>query len=208
MGGDVSVRRRRLGSEFSDRPAPRHAGDSTPTPLAACTRSCGHAWLLVRTAANGARARSGRAHSVGLRGDDQVDVRDRAPRARPRALAPNASLIAETRSRRARLRAPAGRTAGGPITLRCGRLELGTVARHCREVAPAGADLALTPADLYALVSPRESATRSRRRSRAARYARACWSSKTTREPDHRARRWSGALGNGAGDRRSGEGPW
>jgi PAS domain S-box-containing protein len=161
MGGDVAVRSTpALGSEFS---VELHLGTLPVQPLNALAAAHaesgagGHAWLLVRTAANGARLQK-RLERIGWACEVMTDVEyaierlERGPSAAPDCiviaedtLAPNTDF--------ARLRA--GLPAEVPITLLLRPdFELGTVRATAEKSQVRVLIAPLTPADLYALVQP------------------------------------------------------
>jgi PAS domain S-box-containing protein len=157
MGGDVTVRSTpALGSEFS---VDLRLATLPSQPLAALAaahaESAGHAWLVVRTAANGARLqkrleRIGWACEVMTEVEYAIERLERGPSAAPDCiviaedtLAPNTDL--------ARLRA--GLPAEVPITLLLRPdFELGTVRATAEKSQMRVLIAPLTPADLYALV--------------------------------------------------------
>jgi len=159
MGGDVSVRSTpALGSEFSielrlgtlpeqplDALATTHAGTS------------GHAWLVVRTAANGARLQK-RLERIGWGGEVMTEVEHAVERLeRGPGATPDCIVIAEdtltANTDFARLRASLPPEV--PITLLLRPdFELGTVRATAEESQVRVLIAPLTPADLYALVEP------------------------------------------------------
>jgi PAS domain S-box-containing protein len=157
MGGDVAVRSTpALGSEFS---VELQLGTLPDQPLDALAAvhagSGGHAWLLVRTAANGARLqkrleRIGWACEVMTEVDYAIERLERGPSAAPDCiviaedtLAPNTDF--------ARLRA--GLPAEVPITLLLRPdFELGTVRATAEKSKMRVLIAPVTPVDLYALV--------------------------------------------------------
>jgi PAS domain S-box-containing protein len=157
MGGDVTVRSTpALGSEFS---VELHLGTLPDQPLAALAaahaETSGHAWLLVRTAANGARLqkrleRIGWACEVMTEVEYAIERLERGPSA-----APDCILIAEDtlepNTDFARLRA--GLPAEVPITLLLRPdFELGTVRATAEKLQIRVLIAPLTPSDLYTLV--------------------------------------------------------
>jgi len=159
MGGDVTVRSTpALGSEFS---VELHLATLAEQPLhtlaQAHGQASGHAWLLVRTAANGARLqkrleRLGWACEVMTEVEYAIERLERGPSA-----APDCVVIAEDtlepNTDFARLRA--GLPAEVPITLLLRPdFELGTVRATAEKSQVRVLIAPLTPSDLYALVQP------------------------------------------------------
>ncbi len=162
MGGDVTVRSTpALGSEFSVELQLATLPEQPLDALAAAhAETSGHAWLLVRTAANGARLqkrleRIGWACEVMTEVEYAIERLERGPNA-----APDCIVIAEDtltpNTDFARLRA--GLPAEVPITLLLRPdFELGTVRATAEKSQLRVLIAPLTPADLYALVQPETS---------------------------------------------------
>ena len=159
MGGDVAVRSTpALGSEFS---VELQLATLPAQPLdalaAAHAETSGHAWLLVRTAANGARLqkrleRIGWACEVMTEVEYAIERLERGP-----STAPDCIVIAEDtltpNTDFARLRA--GLPTEVPVTLLLRPdFELGTVRATAEKSQLRVLIAPLTPADLYALVQP------------------------------------------------------
>ena len=159
MGGNVTVRSTpALGSEFS---VDLHLATLPDQPLdalaAAHTQSSGHAWLLVRTAANGARLqkrleRIGWACEVMTEFDYAIERLERGPSAAPDCIVIAEDTLAPDTDF-ARLRA--GLPSEVPITLLLRPdFELGTVRASAEKLQLRVMISPLSPADLYALVRP------------------------------------------------------
>jgi PAS domain S-box-containing protein len=159
MGGDVSVRSTpALGSEFSVELRLGTLPDQPMNALAAAhAEASGHAWLVVRTAANGARLqkrleRIGWACEVMTEVEYAIERLERGPSA-----APDCIVIAEDTltpaTDFARLRA--GLPPEVPVTLLLRPdFELGTVRATAEKSQLRVLIAPLTPADLYTLVEP------------------------------------------------------
>jgi len=159
MGGDVTVRSTpALGSEFSVELQLATLAEQPLDALAAAHgEASGHAWLLVRTAANGARLqkrldRIGWACEVMTEVEYAIERLERGP-----SSAPDCIVIAEDTltpsTDFARLRA--GLPAEVPVTLLLRPdFELGTVRATAEKSQLRVLIAPLTPADLYALVQP------------------------------------------------------
>lgn len=160
MGGNVSVRSTpALGSEFS---VELHLATLPDQPFdalaAAHAQSSGHAWLLVRTAANGARLqkrleRIGWACEVMTEFEYAIERLERGPSAAPDCIVIAEDTLAPDTDF-ARLRA--GLPAEVPITLLLRPdFELGTVRATAEELQLRVMISPLSPADLHALVRPK-----------------------------------------------------
>ncbi|HKX41997.1 MAG TPA: response regulator [Burkholderiaceae bacterium] len=157
MGGDVTVRSTpALGSEFS---VELHLATLPDQPLAEfCDDDAGgHAWLLVRTAANGARLQK-RLERLGWTSELMTEVRHAIERLeQSNAVTPDCIVIAEDTIAPDTdfLRLRRGLPREVPITLLLRPdFDLGTVRGAAENAQLRVLIVPLTPADLYSLLQP------------------------------------------------------
>jgi len=158
MGGDVTVRSTpALGSEFT---VELHLDTLPDQPLAAFAAendAGGHAWLLVRTAANGARLQK-RLERLGWTSELMTEVRHAIERLeQANAVAPDCIVIAEDTIAPDTdfLRLRRGLPGEVPITLLLRPdFDLGTVRSAAEDAQLRVLIVPLTPADLHELLQP------------------------------------------------------